>query len=402
MITPEETTTAATGAATQTETTGALPPAGESNQGNTVRASWCFSLDSIRTNIAHCAPIAKDLLVWCFLWCIDDKHPIRLEEFCERVGYAPNTIYKIFRGKYLHPESGARLDVPEKLVKAMRDFKRNEQARAKLGRKKFGKTPTALRCFLACDLARESQTPVFVEGASHIGKTEAWRQYAIENNHGKTKLVEAKVVGFQEFVRIVAEAVGISPNGNVPDLIRRMEKAITSDMVLIIDEVHVLQNTRNLADFRRCMEFLRRLYDATQCGLVLSFTNLGYRKAESDRKKELEQIFRRGVHRVNLGDKPQVGDVKVILEMWGLSFPARNEVIEVKIGRDTFSESPFKMLEELAREQGLKAITERLRYGMKFAADAATGEAALEWEHVVQAHVTIAKNGAAPVHGWDN
>jgi hypothetical protein len=69
----------------------------------------------------------------------------------------------------------------------------------------------------------------------------------------------------------------------------------------------------------------------------------------------------------------------------------------VKIGRENFRESPFKMLEELSRENGLKAITERLRYGSKFAADAA---AELEWEHVVKAHVTIAKNATAPADDW--
>jgi hypothetical protein len=41
-----------------------------------VRASWNFSLDKLRTNIAHCSPEGKEALVSAFLWCIDSRHPV--------------------------------------------------------------------------------------------------------------------------------------------------------------------------------------------------------------------------------------------------------------------------------------------------------------------------------------
>lgn len=368
------------------------------NQGNTVRASWPFSLDAIRANISHVSPDARELLIWAFSYCIDSQHEMRLDEFADRVGYASNTLYKIYSGKYLHPNTGQRMDAPEKLTKAIRDFRRIELSRAKLGRKKFVITPTAKRVFVACDLARESQTPVIVEGASHIGKTEAFKYYCQENNHGKSRLIELDAVsGLHGLIRAAAKVLGISPNGNAADLTERIRRAVTRDMVLIFDEVHLLANTYRREAFFACMEWIRRLYDFTECGLVLSFTELGFAKTEKERKRELEQIFRRGVHKVNLGDQPTVKDVQLVLEAWGLSMPARNETLTVRVGKRDFTENPYEMIAQLSREQGLKAIIERLRYATKFAADK---DADLSWDYLIQAHVVVASNAQKPDAGW--
>jgi len=138
------------------------------NLGDTVRASWPFSLDTLRINLSHCSPEGRELLLWAFQWCIDPEHPLRLDELGERVGYNQNTLWKIYSGKYTHPMSKQRLDVPVNLMKELRSFRRNELNRAKLGRKKFVMTPTAKKVFTACDLARESQSPVFIEHISGV------------------------------------------------------------------------------------------------------------------------------------------------------------------------------------------------------------------------------------------
>lgn len=368
------------------------------NQGDTVRASWPFSTDTIRGNISHVSPDARELLLWAFQWCIDPTHPLRFDEFADRVGYSTNTLYKIYSGRYLHPQSRSRMDAPDKLVSNIRSFRRLEVSRAKLGRKQFVHTPTAKRIFQACDLARESQTPVFVQGASHVGKTEAFKQYCIDNNHGKSRLIEMEAVsGLHGLIKATAHVMGISPNGNAADLTERIKRAISRDMVLIFDEVHLLAHTYRREAFFACMEWIRRLYDFCEFGLVLSFTELGFRKAETERKKELEQIFRRGVHRVNLGDRPTLADVRMVLGVWGLEMPARNEEVSAKVGRAEFTEIPYKLCAQLAQDAGLKAIVERLRYATKFAADDGVE---LTWEHVVRAHVTIAANAATPETGW--
>jgi DNA transposition AAA+ family ATPase len=374
------------------------------NAGNTARASWAFSLDNVRANIAYMSPEAKELLVWAFTWCTDPAHAIRLEEFCERIGYDRNTIWKIYSGLYRHPEwtkdKPKMMDASPKLVAALRAFRKLELQREKLGRASFVITPTAKKVFMACDLARESQTPVFIYGASQVGKTEAAKQYCIDNNHGRTVLVELEAVnGLKGLLQAVAEKLGISPNANTPDLIARIKKAVTSDMVIILDEVHLLANVYRKGSFFACMETVRRVFiDHCKCGLVLTFTHLGYKKAEDEKKRELEQIFRRGVHRVNLGDRPTHADVAAVARAWGLDMPAASEEIVIKLERGAeIRERPIEMLGLLSREQGLKAIVERLRYGSKLAATKGTD---LTWDDVVMADALIKKNATAPDHGW--
>lgn len=367
------------------------------NMGNTVRSTWRFSADAVRTNIAYMSPEAKDLLIWCFTWCIDTAHPLRFEEFCGRLELSPNTVYKIYSGKWLHPQTKAPMDLSEKVLKALRDFRRIEVSRAKLGRARFVTTPTSKKVYWACDQARKSNTPVMLYGGSQIGKTEAFRQYCIENNHGKSVLIELEAVnGLQGLLKAIAEKIGISPNANATDLISRIKKGLNSDMVLILDEVHLLANVYRRGSFFACMEQIRRIYDATRVGLVLSYTELGYAAAEKERKRELVQIFRRGVHRVNLGTAPTVEDVRAIVGEFGLEWSERHEKIEIT---KDIVETPWAALKQLANEHGLKAIIERIRLANDLCAD--DKRDTVTWEDFLRAHFAIERNAQEPATGWD-
>jgi len=367
------------------------------NVGDTVRASWRFSLDAIRSNTAYMSPAAKELLVWAFTWCIDPAHGHRFDEFASRVAYAPNTLYKIYTGKYRHPESGVMMDAPEALMKAIRDFRRLELSRAKMGRKQFVITPTTKRIYWAIEQARKSGRPVMVYGASQLGKTAAFKQNCIDFNHGKTVLVEIEAVnGLRGLLQAIAVKLGISPQANTPDLIHRIKKALTPDMVLILDEVHLLANVYRKGSFFACMEQLRRLWDAVGFGLVLSYTNLGYARAEEERKRELMQIFRRGVVRVNLGDAPKAADVKCFVEAAGLDWDERHTAITVAKG---VSDTPFAALQLLAHEAGITAILERMRMAHELAAD--DDRTVITWEDFLRAHFAIAQCAEMPASDWD-
>ncbi len=367
------------------------------NQGDTVRSTWRFALDSVRSNISYMSPEAKELLVWAFTWCIDHVHPIRFEEFCDRVGYNTNTVYKLYSGKYKHPESGAPMDAPEKLLKGIRDFRRLEIQRAKMGRTQFVMTPTAKRVYWAIEQARKSRRPVMVYGGSQLGKTEAFRQNCIEFNHGKTVLVEIEAVnGLRGLLQAIAEKLGVSPNANTPDLINRIKKALTPDMVLILDEVHLLANVYRAGSFFACMEELRRIWDSVRFGLVLSYTDLGFAKAERERKRELVQVFRRSIMNVNLGPEPTAADVKAVTESYGLPWGERFETIEV--AKDV-ADNPFAAVKQLAQESGLTAILERIRLAHELAADDQREE--ITWKDFLTAHFAIKGQSQAPKSGWE-
>jgi len=367
------------------------------NRGDTVRASWYVSLDDLRKAVSNSSEHAQELIVWCYLWCIDDGHPVSLAEFSERVAVDKTTIGRIIRGSYTHPESGSRLPISDKLVRAMELFRKMEQERARATDTGFVPTPTAKRIWTACDLARESQSPVFIVGPSHIGKTKALIAYKEENNHGHTVYVRLQAAsGLGGMVKRIAKELGVSDKANTADLVTRIKRALRPNMLLILDEVHELMYTYRKESFFACMEVIREIYDETTCGLVLCGTKLLFRRIEENRA-ELEQLLRRGVHKVVLADQPTKGDVTAILNVVGLDLPDKAMVVTVRVGGQAVAERPYELLKQIGREEGLKSICERLRYGQKFASKA--GEK-LTWDHVVRAHLTIKKN-AMPDNDWD-
>lgn len=364
-------------------------PAG--GNGNNIRASWNVSLDDLQKNISNSSPEAQELLAWCFLWCIDDLHPMSLAEFALQVHSDKTTIQRIITGKYLHPETRERLPIGEKLIKAMENFRKLAQERARAHRTEFVLTPTAQRIFTACDLARESRSPVFLIGPSHIGKTWSLIEYKERNNHGHTVYVRmAAASGLMGMVRAIAESLGISDKSATPALVGRIKTALKKrpNTLLIFDELHQLMYTYRKQSFFACLEVLREIYDETGVGIVLCGTELLF-KSIKDNRSDLEQLLRRGVHRVVLPDQPSKGDVEAICQSLGLELPAKGKSYETRIGNTTLSDEPYAILKQVGKEEGLKAITERLRYASKFARK---GDTKLAWSHFVRAHLTIKQN----------
>jgi DNA transposition AAA+ family ATPase len=370
-------------------------PLVQTANGNNARASWQVSLGDLRSNIAHCRPEAKQALVDAFLWCI--QHDIHKAEFATAIGASDNLMYRVITGRYTNPSTGARLDISPKHLTAIQRWLREQKAAA-TKRSAFILTPTAKRVHLACNLAAESHTPVMLYGPSHIGKTWALEHWAEQNNHGRTAYLRCCAAsGLGGILSEIASRIGVSPGANKDAMIRRIRKALTMDMVLIIDELHLLTNTYRKESFFACIEVLREFYDRIGLGMVLSMTNLGRDKVETEKRRELEQVFRRGVHRVQLANMPTRGDLAAILGVYGLEFPKPKDQIIVS----GIAEQPYAILRQLALEEGLKAITERIRYAAKLASRKTTtgDDITITWEDWVRAHLTIQAN-ATPEPNW--
>lgn len=372
------------------------------NNGNNARASWPISLHNLRNNIAHCRAEAKQVFVDCFLWCI--QHDVTRAEFASEVSLkgaqiSENVVYKIITGSYTHPNTKERLDISEKHLKAMAKWL-NENRAIKgqaLKAKEFVMTPTAKKVFLACSLARESKTPVFLYGPSHIGKTWALQYDAETNNHGRTVYIRCGAAsGLGGLLSIIATRIGVSGGTSKEKMIKAIMGALVPDMTLILDEVHLLMNTYRKESFFACIEVIRELYDRVGLGLVLALTNLGRDKIETERRRELEQVFRRGVHRFQVGTQsgqPLKKDIELILAYHGLEFPKKKEGIHVS----GICEQPYEIIHQLSKEEGLKAITERIRYAKKLCSKQSKE---LTWEDFVKAHLLIQQN-ATPAPNWN-
>lgn len=358
------------------------------DDGNNVRASWNTSVDLIRANTAHFAPEETEAIIALVRWCTDPRHPIRREDAAHRLQCSPELLYQLFTGKYRNPDKTLKRPSDE-FMERLNDFLAIEAKRFLLGKTEFVITPTSRKICLALDLARESQSIVMIWGPSHIGKTwTAQLHYCPNNNHGKTIYCRMKAAsGLGGMVRAMATAAGISANANTADLIQRIKNASSPNTLWVIDEVHLLANTYRKGSFFACMEVIREIYDETECGMALIFTILDDVKAAS--QKELQQLWRRGVHKVPLPVMPTRGDIDAILKHHGLAFPEKIMEVTVGDGKHTVIEQPYEILRQLAKDNGLKAITERLRYAHKLAGKA--GSKKITWENFVDAHLRIEK-----------
>lgn len=374
----------------------ALQDAAKIIQGGNARASWRVSGDNLQTNLRHCSPAKKELVIWAFQYCVSSA--IFLDDFANQVGYDPKTIDKIITGTYRDPRTNALYDVPDKLALAIDKFRKDHIKSIQVGDMEFVMTPSAKKIEVLCDLCRESHTPGFLFGASHVGKTWGLEHYAVTNNHGATPMITVPSnSGLGGMIRAIALKVGVSTKGNTADTMDRIKGAVTPDMLLILDEVHRLIFTYRKEAFFAALEAIRDIYDSTRCGMVLSTTNVFKDRMLEERKRYLEQLFRRGVHRRQLGNKVRVEDLKPILAHNGLEFPARNLAFEFPGLKAP--EKPFEILRQLSSESGLKSICERIRYAKKLAAKQ---RVPISWEHWTDAHLKIDTAAVDPKDDWED
>lgn len=369
------------------------PGAGLSHN-NAVAQSWRITLDQLQANLSHNSQEAIELFSWCYLWCIDEKNAVTLGEFANQVNSDKTVISRIVQGTYLTPDKARRMTISDRIMRAMQAFKSLAEERGKDVTTGFVMTPTAKRIWTACDLARESRSPVFIIGPSHIGKTWALAEYTRTHNHGSTLLFRMKVAsGRRGMVMPLAERTGYSERTATEDMLSGFKNAMKKrpNTLLAFDEMHQLIYTARKESFFTCMETLREIYDECGNGMVFCATDLLLTRIR-DNRAELEQFFRRGVHKVVLPDQPQKGDVAAIAETLGLEFPEKGYTVKVRVGRSEVTDTPYDLLKQIGREEGLKAITERLRYAGRFAKKDGTK---LDWTHFVRAHHTIGANSVA-------
>lgn len=368
--------------------------------GNNVRASWPFALDKIQTDIAYYSSDAKRALIAAFLWCIDSAHPISFQDFAKRVGNSDNTLWKIYRGRYFHPDDKTRrLQPSDALIAAINKFLIIERTRYEDGSNELVMTPTLKSIVTICELARESQTICTIKGASCLGKTWATEKYYVPRTSGALYTRMTSVGGQMGMLRGLARTVGTSAKGgNSNSMFEAMMNALNKDMVWVLDEMSLLAMRKG--SFKSCINLAREIHDSSKIGMVWTFTNIA--DFENAKKRELMEAWRRGVHKLVLPDMPTIADLTAIFEHSKLEFPDKNLTVQIKY-RDgagktqTLTEKPRDLVYQVARDEALLAITERLRYAKALAKRAS---AELTWTHFVEAHLRIVKQANPVEEVW--
>jgi DNA transposition AAA+ family ATPase len=188
-------------------------------------------------------------------------------------------------------------------------------------------------------------------------------------------LAQEAAAGLGGMVRRMAQAVGVSPDSNTASLVDRIKRALTPDMLLILDELHLLAYTYRRSSFFACLEVIREIYDEVHCGMVLCGTNIARDEIESGQHKELlAQLRRRGIFRLQLPAYAPWADRLAIAKHFGL--------VEAPEG------GTRELVDEIIRKNGLKAYTSYLQAASRISIKR---KVAIEWKHFVTAHDVIAR-----------
>lgn len=349
---------------------------------------WKITLQELTARVAHCPPLQTELLTWAYHYSADRN--LTITAFSQQASINASTLNKFITGTYVDPRNAARpYDLPEHLVAALDKIK-SALIAATPTNVGFVSTDTSRKVFFNCELARESRSPVFLMGASHIGKTTALAKYRDAHPSDTYLVTVTSGMGAKGLAVAICEEMGISSNGSLAKLTRSLGRSLTRDRLLILDDFHVLTLSSTPRTFLSAMEFLRALYDADNCGMLFSTTDLDYNRILKDHKSTLHQLLRRGIHRPHLGNAPLQKDVKAIIEAHGLRWPSKSLLVD--------GACPWKIISALAQHSGLKGVTERLRYALKLAARAAVP---VTWKHFCTADSAVHTNSSAPTSDWE-
>jgi DNA transposition AAA+ family ATPase len=309
-----------------------------------------------------------------FWYFVGKERGWSLTRLAKACGASSTTLSRVFRGDY-----GADLaTLCAALAKARNNFAESVDNPA------FIVTSLAKRFFRICDRTRALRTVTIIWGAMGIGKTTVAEEYKRLNNHGRTVYYRcAPGLTFVQFILQVAAAAGIASKKQTHLGLR--DKLFTvlaaGNRLLIVDELHqiFLRRERNDTTAVLQCEFLREIYDRSNCGLVLMGTK-ALAKHLIDQKDTLAQLLDRGTMQIHLPDKPSAEDVKAFILNYGL--PAL----------DARQPEAAAIVSDILKVSGLRMLTLRLRDG---AASAANAAEPYTWSHFIAAFKAISTLGTA-------
>jgi hypothetical protein len=352
MINPTDTDTAG-GTAT-------LPPPSEQRAANTA-SRFHIPGDKIALETADLPEAQREAIRWAAGYCRSKN--LHVAEFAALLKKPNGEPYS--KDSVVHMFTGGRDEsslVP--MVAAIERLRRVEDERAEQARAPFVETRLAKRIFALCRKAFLRQKMVFLFGDSQIGKTTALEEYARRHNHGETKYVRMSTGGtLCDFLRELAEVLGIPAGNAIQDLKRRILQCFDSRMLLIVDECEeCLRESRYGVRGLDTLNFIREIHDKRKCGVVLAGANVfRQRLYHGGHAPSMLRLVRRGMPPLQLPNVPGQADLATFAAHFGLP-PAGKDVIGVRVlevdddgneKRTPVEASPLDLQTKVVKEHGL-------------------------------------------------
>jgi DNA transposition AAA+ family ATPase len=233
----------------------------------------------------------QDMLLWLHGYAIDILHGSR-SALIEWVQVDLTTVTRIWRGTY-----GADI---AKFCERLQHLRRRAEI---TGSTKFVETEITRRIHTACAIARTQNAITMVVGASGRSKTHSCREWQRRNNHGLSSYIECPVSGgLRGLLDAIARASGVGLNHPNNELMSILERSFDYRHTLIFDEVARLLPARSTSIHP--IEFIRRLHDCCNCGIVLIATDVFPSEMRGGRLRQwFEQLDGRITLTLRLPDK---------------------------------------------------------------------------------------------------
>lgn len=297
---------------------------------------------------------------WLFSYAMDNAW--NLDDVGKAIDKDSSTAYRLFLGRY-----GARYD---NLLEAVARFRKLSVARGQRKSLAFVETSTWGKIDKVCRHALVGQLPAFIFGSSQIGKTTCLMEYTRRNNHGQTRYIRMPAApGFHDALGAVARACYVTSRLSSRDIRERVIGAVNDRMLLIIDEMHQPLISGRGQTGVQIIEWLRELYDRTNCGMVFCGTRVFRDELETGQfAKILDQFRRRGIIQLGLPDTPPAADVSKIAKAFGLGAPegVASEIVSTMLKRS-----------------GLGQYVKFLQSASNLASNQ---KKAMSWDHFVQSY----------------
>ncbi|MGN6387294.1 MAG: AAA family ATPase [Verrucomicrobiota bacterium] len=201
-------------------------------------------------------------LLWFHQYALDNR--LDWSECCEALGYDRSTVFRVLKGTY---EGSWR-----NITKAIDNYRRLIEDRSQIKQNDFAENGVWKIINSGLNYAMANNSITLIVGESRSGKSVAAKTWKERNNHGRSVYVTAPAYGGTKMLlRSIAQAVGISPNQPIPQMISAIYRAFNRSRILLIDEAH-----RLLPGDRRTnpvnLEIVRDIHDQTGCALALIAT----------------------------------------------------------------------------------------------------------------------------------
>ncbi len=284
---------------------------------------------------------------------------LSLDDLAHKLRLSGPTLSLVFRGQY-----GAKLD---NIVKEIETFLELEERRGQARKLPFIQTELSGKIFQLCTTAVEFNKWGFIFGDGQVGKSAALKEFQRTHNHGNTIYVEMPVGGaLTHFLAKLAEKLRISFQQRQNQLRSRIIKAFDDRMLLIVDEAHRCTREGSGTYYgHQTIDFIKELFNETNCGVVISATNVFREEMEHGaNSKFFEQIRRRRLGYLQLKEFPSQKDLNAFSAAYGLPQSAG---------------ASRELEKQMIADDALGMWLTLLRFGAKIAA---LRKKPMTWDHV--------------------